>query len=61
VRQIAAPWSEPHSPFTRAYEGHLLDLCRECDVTGVGRLTAASWDAVWGVLTRAVTRRDLSG
>jgi transposase len=56
VRQIAAPWSEPRSPFTRAYEGHLLDLCRECDVTGVGRLTAASWDAVWGVLTRAVAR-----
>jgi transposase len=56
VRQLATPWAEPRSPFTRAYEGHLLDLCRECDVTGVGRLTAASWAAVWGVLTRAVAR-----
>ena len=56
VRQIAAPWAEPRSPVTRAYEGHLIDLCREGDVTGVGRLTAASWAAVWGVLTRAVAR-----
>jgi len=56
VRQIAAPWAEPRSPFTRQYEGHLLDLCQECDVTGVRRLTATSWEAVWGVLTRAVAR-----
>ena len=56
VRQIAAPWAEPRSPFTRAYEGWLIDCCRECDVTGVGRLTATGWDAVWGVLTRAVAR-----
>jgi len=56
VRQIAAPWAESRSPFTRQYEGHLIALCRECDVTGVGRLTAASWAAVWGVLTRAVAR-----
>jgi len=56
VRQIAAPWAELRSPFTRAYEGRLLALCRECDVTGVHRLTGASWDAVWGVLARAVAR-----
>ena len=56
VRQIAAPWAEPRAPFTRQYEGRLLDLCRECDVTGVHRLTGASWDAVWAVLTRAVAR-----
>jgi len=56
VRQIAAPWAEPRSPVTRAYEGWLITCCRECDVTGVGRLTAASWDTIWGVLTRAVTR-----
>jgi transposase len=56
VRQIAGPWAEPRSPFTRAYEGHLIDLGQECDVTGVCRLTALSWDAIWGVLTRAVAR-----
>ena len=56
VRQIAAPWAEPRSPFTRAYEGWLIACCRECDVTGVRRLTAASWAAVWGVLSRAVAR-----
>jgi len=56
VRQIAGPWAEPRSPFTRAYEGRLIALGKECDVTGVCRLTALTWDAVWGVLTRAVTR-----
>ena len=56
VRQIAAPWAEPRSPFTRPYERRLLALCRECDVTGVHRLTGGSWDTIWGVLTRAVAR-----
>ena len=56
VRQIAAPWAEPRSPFTRAYEGWLIACCRECDVTGVHRLTTASWDSIWGVLSRAVAR-----
>jgi len=56
VRQIAGPWAEPRSPFTRAYEGHLIALGKECDVTGVCRLTALTWDAIWGVLTRAVAR-----
>ena len=56
VRQIAVSWAEPRSPFTRAYEGWLITCCRECDVTGVHRLTAASWDSIWGVLCRAVAR-----
>lgn len=56
VRQIAAPRAEPRSPFTRAYEGRLLALGRECHVTGVHRLTGTGWDAIWGVLERAVAR-----
>jgi transposase len=56
VRQIAAPWAEPRAPFTRQYEGRLLTLCRECDVTGVHRLTGVSWDTIWGALSRAVAR-----
>jgi transposase len=56
VRQIAGPWAEPHSPFTRAYECHLIALAKECDVTGVGRLTALTWEVILGVLTRAVAR-----
>jgi transposase len=56
VRQIVGPWAEPRSPFTRQYEGRLLACCRECDITGVSRLTGASWDTLWGVLTRAVAR-----
>ena len=56
VRQIVAPWAEPRSQITRAYEGRLIDLCKECDVTGLRRLTATGWEAVWGVLTRVVAR-----
>jgi transposase len=56
VRQIAAPWAEPRSPFTHAFEGPLLALGRECHVTGVHRLTGTGWDAIWGVLERAVAR-----
>jgi transposase len=56
VRQIVGPWAEPRAPFTRQYEGWLLACCRECDVTGVSRLTGASWDTIWGALTRAVAR-----
>jgi len=56
VHQIGSPWAEPRSPFTRRYEGWLIACCQECHVTGVHRLTAASWASIWGVVTRAVDR-----
>ncbi len=56
VKQVPAPWAEPRSPYTRLFETRVIDTCKECDVTGVTRLLGASWDAVWGVLTRAVAR-----
>lgn len=56
VKQVPAPWAEPRSQFTRQFEGRLIDTLRECDVTGVRRLTGASWDEVWGVMVRAVAR-----
>lgn len=56
VKQIKAPWTEPRSQFTRLFEARLIDTLKECDVTGVTRLSGTTWDETWGVLMRAVTR-----
>ena len=56
VKQIRAPWAEPRSQFTRGFETRLIDTLKECDVTGVTRLSGTSWDEAWGVMLRAVTR-----
>ncbi|MGH9445936.1 MAG: hypothetical protein ACRD3O_09435 [Terriglobia bacterium] len=29
-------------------ESRLIDTLKECDVTGVTRLTGTSWDEAWG-------------
>jgi transposase len=34
----------------------LIDTLQECDITGVSRLTGASWDESWGVMAKAVAR-----
>jgi len=56
VKQIIAPWVEPRSRFTRLFEARLIDTLKECDVTGVTRLSGTSWDETWGIMLRAVTR-----
>jgi transposase len=42
--------------FTLRCESWLIDTLKECDVSGVGRLTGTSWDEAWGILQRAVER-----
>lgn len=56
VRQVLAPWAGPGSQFTIACESWLIDTLQECDITGVSRLTGASWDESWGVMAKAVAR-----
>lgn len=56
VKQLAAPWAEGRSDYTRLFEARIIDTAKECDVTGVRRLLQTTWDATWGVLTRAVAR-----
>jgi transposase len=56
VKQVPAPWAEARSQFTRLFETRVIATGKECDVTGVTRLLATTWDATWGVLTRAVAR-----
>jgi transposase len=56
VRQVSAPWAGPGSQFTIVCESWLIDTLQECDITGVSRLTGASWDESWGVMAKAVAR-----
>ena len=56
VKQVPAPWAEARSQYTRLFEARILATCMECDVSGVMRLLATSWDATWGTMIRAVAR-----
>jgi len=56
VRQVLAPWMGPGSQFTLLCEAWLIDILKECDISGVSRLTGTSWDESWGVMAKAVVR-----
>jgi len=56
VHQVLAPWAGPGSQFTLLCETWLIDTLKECDISGVSRLTGTSWDESWGVMAKAVAR-----
>lgn len=56
VRQVPAPWAGKRSQFTLLMDCHIIDILKECDVTGCCRLAAISWDTAWGVMSKAVER-----
>lgn len=56
VKQVPSQWAGPRTRFTLKIEARLIDMLKECDVTGVTRLSGTGWDATWGVLARAVER-----
>jgi transposase len=56
IRQVPASWASPGSQFSLQMESRLIDTLRECDVTGVTRLTGTSWDEAWGIVEKAVAR-----
>jgi transposase len=56
VRQVSAPWAEPGSRFTLLYENWVIDILKECDVTGATHLTDTSWYEAWSVMDKAVQR-----
>jgi transposase len=56
VRQARLPWAEPHSRFTVLFERLAIDVLKECDVLGAGRLLRLSWDEAWHLMDRAVAR-----
>ena len=56
VRQVSAPWAEHGSRFTVLYEDWVIDILKECDVTGANHLTGTSWYEAWSVMEKAVER-----
>jgi transposase len=56
IRQISVSWAEPGSRFTLLYENRVIDALKECDVTGVNRLTGTTWSEAWNIMEKAVAR-----
>lgn len=56
VNQVSVPWAEGSSPFTLLFEGRVIDVLRACDVQAAAALTGLTWDRVWAVIERAVSR-----
>ncbi len=56
AQQVPAPWAEPGSRFTLAFEGRAIDTLQECNITGSRRLLQAGWKEVWRLLEKAVER-----
>ena len=57
VVQINVPWAESHSRFTLMMERWIIDVLQQCaTVSGACRLLHLPWDAVFGVMQRAVKR-----
>jgi transposase len=56
VVQVRAPWAEDDGRATVAMESRCIDVLRECDLTGAGRLTGFSWEVLWEIVERAVQR-----
>lgn len=56
VVQVSAPWAEGDGRTTVAMESRCIEVLKECDVEGAGRLTGFGWGVLWEVLERAVAR-----
>jgi transposase len=56
VRQIRVPWSDPGSRFTALFEALVIDWLHEASIAAVARQFGLSWEAVAGIMTRAVRR-----
>lgn len=56
VRQVRVPWSEPGSRFTALFEALVIDWLHEASITAVARQFRLSWEAVAGIMERAVRR-----
>lgn len=56
VQQIAVPWAEAGSRFTALFEALIIDWLQEASVSAVTEAFGLSWEAVDGVMQRAVRR-----
>lgn len=56
VVQVAVPWAVPASRFTALFEALVIDWLQEASLSAVARQLGLSWDAVDGIMGRAVAR-----
>jgi transposase len=56
VVTTTVPWSEPGSGFTALFEALVIDWLKEASISAVSRLMGLSWNAVDGIMQRAVKR-----
>ncbi len=56
VVTVTVPWAESGAGFTALYEALVLDWLKETSIQAVARQFAISWNAIAGIMQRAVTR-----
>lgn len=56
VSQVVVPWAEEGSRFTALFEALVIDWLQEASLAAVSRRLKLSWDAVDGIMSRAVAR-----
>jgi len=56
IHQIQIPWSDQHSRYSNLFEALAIDWLREASVAAVSRMLNMSWDALDGIMQRAVDR-----
>lgn len=56
VVTVSVPWAEPGSGFTAMFEALVIDWLKEASTLAVSRLMTLSWNAIDGIMQRAVER-----
>lgn len=56
VVTVKVPWAEPGSNFTALYEALVIDWLKEASIQAVSRRLSLSWNAIDGIMQRAVKR-----
>ena len=56
VHQIDIPWAEKGSGFTLLFETFIIDWLKEASINAVSRQLKLSWNAIDGIMKRAVKR-----
>lgn len=56
VVTVSVPWAEPLSRFTMQFESMVIDWLQEASISAVARLMGLSWNAIDGIMQRAVAR-----
>jgi transposase len=56
VVMVKVPWAEPGTGFTALFEALVIDWLKEASIAAVSRQLNLSWNAIDGIMQRAVRR-----